>query len=64
MGHLPILKSREVVALLEALGFTELRQRGSPSSSATLMVDVQQCHFMQGVTYRQSYLNKSQKILD
>jgi len=29
MGHLPILKPREVVALLEALGFTELRQRGS-----------------------------------
>jgi predicted RNA binding protein YcfA (HicA-like mRNA interferase family) len=29
MGHLPILKPREVVALLEALGFTEIRQRGS-----------------------------------
>jgi predicted RNA binding protein YcfA (HicA-like mRNA interferase family) len=29
MGHLPILKPREVVALLEALGFSELRQRGS-----------------------------------
>jgi predicted RNA binding protein YcfA (HicA-like mRNA interferase family) len=29
MGHLPILKPREVVALLEALGFVELRQRGS-----------------------------------
>ncbi len=29
MGHLPVLKPREVSALLEALGFAELRQRGS-----------------------------------
>lgn len=29
MGHLPILKPREVIALLEALGFAEVRQRGS-----------------------------------
>lgn len=29
MGHLPVLKPREVVALLEALGFIEVRQRGS-----------------------------------
>jgi predicted RNA binding protein YcfA (HicA-like mRNA interferase family) len=29
MGHLPVLKPREVVALLEGLGFSELRQRGS-----------------------------------
>lgn len=29
MGHFPILKPREVVTLLEALGFTEIRQRGS-----------------------------------
>ena len=29
MGHLPVLKPREIVALLEALGFSELRQRGS-----------------------------------
>ena len=29
MGHLPVLKPREVVAFLEALGFSELRQRGS-----------------------------------
>lgn len=29
MRHLPILKPREVVALLEALGFSEVRQRGS-----------------------------------
>ena len=29
IGHLPILKPREVVTLLEALGFTEVRQRGS-----------------------------------
>ena len=29
MGNLPILKPRELVALLEALGFAEARQRGS-----------------------------------
>ena len=29
MGNLPTLKPREVVALLEALGFAEVRQRGS-----------------------------------
>ena len=29
MGNLPTLKSREVVALLEKLGFAEVRQRGS-----------------------------------
>jgi predicted RNA binding protein YcfA (HicA-like mRNA interferase family) len=29
MGHLPVLKPREIVALLEVLGFNELRQRGS-----------------------------------
>ena len=29
MGNLPTLKPREVVALLESLGFVEVRQRGS-----------------------------------
>ncbi len=29
MGQLPVLKPREVIALLEALGFFEVRQRGS-----------------------------------
>ena len=29
MGTLPTLKPREVVALLQALGFTEVRQKGS-----------------------------------
>ena len=29
MGALPTLKPREVVALLEGLGFAEVRQRGS-----------------------------------
>jgi predicted RNA binding protein YcfA (HicA-like mRNA interferase family) len=28
-GSLPVLKPREVVALLERLGFVEVRQRGS-----------------------------------
>ena len=29
MGNLPVLKPREVVLLLETLGFIEIRQRGS-----------------------------------
>jgi predicted RNA binding protein YcfA (HicA-like mRNA interferase family) len=29
VGNLPVLKPREVVALLEGLGFIEVRQRGS-----------------------------------
>ena len=29
MGSVPVLKPREVVALLEVLGFVEVRQRGS-----------------------------------
>ncbi len=29
MGSIPVLKPREVVALLERLGFAEVRQRGS-----------------------------------
>ncbi|NTV68261.1 MAG: type II toxin-antitoxin system HicA family toxin [Chlorobaculum sp.] len=29
MGRVSVLKPREVVALLEALGFVEVRQRGS-----------------------------------
>ncbi|MBI4469940.1 MAG: type II toxin-antitoxin system HicA family toxin [Acidobacteria bacterium] len=29
MGSVPVLKPREVVALLERLGFVEIRQRGS-----------------------------------
>ena len=29
MGHLPVLKPREIVALLEALGFNVIRQLGS-----------------------------------
>ncbi len=29
MGRLPVLKPREVIARLEKLGFSEVRQRGS-----------------------------------
>jgi predicted RNA binding protein YcfA (HicA-like mRNA interferase family) len=29
MGRIPVLKPREVTAILEALGFVEVRQRGS-----------------------------------
>ena len=29
MGSIPVLKPREVIALLQSLGFVEVRQRGS-----------------------------------
>lgn len=29
MGYIPILKPREVIAILEKLGFQEVRQKGS-----------------------------------
>jgi predicted RNA binding protein YcfA (HicA-like mRNA interferase family) len=29
MGNVPVLKPREVISILEALGFVEIRQRGS-----------------------------------
>ena len=29
MGKTPVLKSREVISILERLGFTQVRQRGS-----------------------------------
>jgi predicted RNA binding protein YcfA (HicA-like mRNA interferase family) len=29
MGRIPVLKPREVVTILEALGFVQVRQRGS-----------------------------------
>jgi predicted RNA binding protein YcfA (HicA-like mRNA interferase family) len=29
MGRVPVLKPREVIAILEALGFVQVRQRGS-----------------------------------
>ncbi|MEM1096764.1 MAG: type II toxin-antitoxin system HicA family toxin [Bacteroidota bacterium] len=29
MGHLPVLSARQVILLLQALGFAEVRQRGS-----------------------------------
>lgn len=29
MGNIPVLKPREIVVLLELLGFIEIRQRGS-----------------------------------
>ena len=29
MGNVPVLKPREVIAMLDAIGFVEVRQRGS-----------------------------------
>ncbi len=29
MGNIPVLKPRQVISILEGIGFTEVRQRGS-----------------------------------
>ena len=63
MGNIPVLKPREVVALLEMLGFTEIRQRGSHKLFVILTVDAQQYRSMQEVIFRQFYFVKSLKIL-
>lgn len=46
MSRAPVLKPREVVSVLRTLGFVEVRQRGSPSVSATLTVELQQFLFI------------------
>ncbi|QWF71859.1 type II toxin-antitoxin system HicA family toxin [Methylomonas paludis] len=63
MGNIPVLKPREVVALLEMLGFIEIRQRGShkqfrhPDGRCTTVP------FHAGPSFHQFYFAKSLKIL-
>jgi hypothetical protein len=64
MGHLPVLKPREIVALL--VKRWDLANFGSgvrTNRFATLMVDAQQCRFMQAMIYHRFYFGKLQKIL-
>ncbi|SJM91230.1 hypothetical protein CRENPOLYSF1_180051 [Crenothrix polyspora] len=63
MGSLPVLKPREVVALLMVLGFSKVRQRGRINSFVTLMVGLQQWHFMLDVMCHRLCFDKLQKIL-
>ena len=63
MGKYPILKPKEVVAILEKLGFIEVRQRGSHKQFRHLMADVQQYHFTQAETFRQYFLGRLPKML-
>jgi hypothetical protein len=63
MGNIPILKPREVVALLEALGLAKFGSGARTNSFATLMGDSQPFHFMLDVMCRQFCFAKSQKIL-
>lgn len=63
MGHLPILKPREVIALLEALGFSEVRQRGSHKQFRHLDGRCTTVPFsMRVVTYRLFCFGKLQKM--
>ncbi|MGZ8193626.1 MAG: type II toxin-antitoxin system HicA family toxin [Methylobacter sp.] len=63
MGHLPVLKPREVVALLEALGFNELRQRGSHKQFHHPDGRLQQSHFTLDVMCHRFCFGKLPKIL-
>lgn len=55
MGKYPVLKPKEVVAILEKLGFMEVRQRGSTNNFAIQMGDVQQYRFTSAGTFHQSF---------
>jgi predicted RNA binding protein YcfA (HicA-like mRNA interferase family) len=63
MGNIPILKPREVVALLEALGFSEVRQRGSHKQFRHTDGRFTTVPFHAGRDVSPILLRKSQKIL-
>jgi len=55
MGKYPVLKPKDVVAILERLGFIEVRQRGSHKQFRHQMGDAQQYHFTPAGIFRQSF---------
>jgi predicted RNA binding protein YcfA (HicA-like mRNA interferase family) len=63
MARVPVLKPHEVVARLNALGFSEVRQRGSHKQSSTLTVAKQQSPFIVAATSRRRCSDKSRGIL-
>jgi hypothetical protein len=63
VGNLPTLKPREVVAFLQGLGFSEVRQRGSHNSFGTLMVEEQQSPFTKDATSRRHSCERSRRPL-
>jgi len=59
VGSVPVLKPREVVALLEGLGFIEARQRDRTSSFDMLTAEARPFHFTAVGTYRQRFCGRS-----
>src|SRR5687767_11273869 len=59
VGAVPVLKPREVVALLEKLGFVQVRQRGCTGSIATRTVEERQSHFMLVAIFRLHFSARS-----
>jgi hypothetical protein len=64
MGKHPVLRPREVSAILEKLGFVEARQRGSHKQYRHRTDEARQFLFTALATSRRSYCDKSQKTLD
>ena len=58
MGNVPVLKSHEIVLLLEILGFVEVRHAALTSNFDILMDVAQLFRFMQGVIFRPFYCDK------
>jgi predicted RNA binding protein YcfA (HicA-like mRNA interferase family) len=48
MGRTPVLKSREVISILAALGFAEVRQRGSHKQFRHLTAGAQPSQSIKG----------------
>jgi predicted RNA binding protein YcfA (HicA-like mRNA interferase family) len=59
MGSLPVLKPREVAALLARLGFQELRQRGSHRQYRHPDGRARRSHSIQVVTFHRLYFARS-----
>ena len=55
MGNVPVLKSREVASILEAMGFVNVCQRGSQCNTDILTVGVQPFLFMRAAISHPSF---------
>lgn len=63
MAKPPVLKPREVAAILQNLGFVEARQRGSHNNTDTQTDAARRFLFTLDETFLQSFCGKSLKIL-
>jgi hypothetical protein len=63
MGKISVLKPRDVVAILEKLGFRKSGKKAPTSNFAIPTVAVQRCPFILEGIYRRFYSAKSPKML-